>query len=66
MDYQQGERCGGYVLLQDGDTGQLVAIRPTAIAAALSTDGRTVLLLPGGRVVIVDASISVVLGWLSP
>ncbi|WP_120010612.1 hypothetical protein [Teichococcus vastitatis] len=61
-----GTRAGRYVMLRDA-SGQRHAI---ALSAALALceveEGGTVLLLPGGRLLRLEAGLDEVLAWLSP
>ncbi|MGI4941231.1 MAG: hypothetical protein ACRYHQ_11855 [Janthinobacterium lividum] len=53
-----------YVVVRDRD-GRRTAVAPRAVSAVCETDeGGALLLLPGGRVVHVEESLDVVLGWL--
>ncbi len=60
-----GQKVGRYVCLRDVD-GRRHAISVTAVVA-VSDDGcdGSLLLLPGGRLVRVDAAVEVVVDWLS-
>lgn len=60
-----GRRVGRFVLVRDVD-GRRHAISATAVAA-VSDDGcdGSLLLLPGGRLVRVEAAVEVVVEWLS-
>jgi hypothetical protein len=42
----------------------LHGLAATAVAAVCETDGGTLVLLPGGRMVLLNPSIDVVLRWL--
>lgn len=61
-----GTRAGRYVILHDVD-GQRHAIALSAALALCEVEGGgTVLLLPGGRLLRLDAALEEVLAWLSP
>jgi hypothetical protein len=60
-----GRRIGRFVCLRDVD-GRRHAISATAVAAVSADDlDGSLLLLPGGRLVRVDAAVEVVVGWLN-
>ncbi|MBY0336607.1 MAG: hypothetical protein K2X11_08335 [Acetobacteraceae bacterium] len=60
---EEGGRCGRFVLLRDRD-GTWHAVAAVAVAAVCDGDAGTTLLLPGGRVVVVNRPFGTVLGWL--
>jgi hypothetical protein len=61
-----GTRTGRYVMLRDAD-GQRHAIALSAALALCEVQGGgTVLLLPGGRLVRLEAELEEVLAWLHP
>lgn len=60
---EEGDRCGRFVMLRDRN-GVWHAIAAAAVAAVCDSDAGTTLLLPGGRIVVVDRSFGTVLGWL--
>ncbi|MBP0447725.1 hypothetical protein J8J14_23520 [Roseomonas sp. SSH11] len=49
-------RVGRYVILIDVD-GRTHAIAPTSVGAICEEDGQSILLLPGGKVVIIEADV---------
>jgi hypothetical protein len=65
VEFELGDRMGSFVLLRDSESGEWLAVRPNGISAVLESQGRTILLLPGGRMSLVDADLARVLRWLS-
>ncbi len=66
MDVHQGERVGGYVIFLDHE-GLRHAVRPGAVVAASDADpcqDSTVVQLPGGRFLMVQAPLERILEWL--
>ncbi len=59
----EGTRCGRYVLVRDRE-GTLHAVAASAVVALCEHEGTTTMLLPGGRVIVVEVGLPVVLGWL--
>ncbi|MFC7737678.1 hypothetical protein ACFQX4_17975 [Roseomonas sp. GCM10028921] len=49
-------RVGRYVILIDVD-GRTHAIAPTSVDAICEVDGQSILLLPGGRIVVIEADV---------
>ena len=60
---EEGSRVGRYVLLRD-ESGTLHAVSPVSVSALCEADDGTVLLLPGGRVIMLRQSFRTVLAWL--
>lgn len=66
MDIQmieEGDRVGRFVILRDVD-GRLHAILATSVSLVCEADGGSMLLLPGGRAIMVDRDMGQVLAWL--
>ena len=59
---KEGTRIGRYVLLRD-NSGTLHAVSAGSVSALCETDDGTVLLLPGGRVIMVRQSLRIILTW---
>ena len=59
----EGERIGRFIVLRDLE-GNIHAVAASAVAAVCRTEDGTLLLLPGGRMVHVPQSLSMVLAWL--
>ncbi|SDE32472.1 hypothetical protein [Belnapia rosea] len=62
-ELEEGERVGRFVVLRDVE-GRMHAVSATSIGAICEDDGGALLLLPGGRMIRVERSFEVVLGWL--
>ena len=62
-DLEEGQRCGRYVIIRDAD-GQLHAVAATAVSVLRVVEDGTLLMLPGGRALLVDQSMGKVLSWL--
>lgn len=60
-----GERVGRFVVLRDID-GTRHAVTATAVSAMCETDGGSLLLLPGGRLLRVEQPLTTVLAWFDP
>jgi hypothetical protein len=59
----EGERVGRYVVLRDRD-GRLHAVAPGGVGAVCEVDDGTLVMLPAGRMIHIEHSMSVVLDWL--
>ena len=60
---QEGDRVGRFVVFRDRD-GHLLAIAPGAVSAIYETEEGRVLIQFGGKLILVDQSITTVLAWL--
>lgn len=60
---EEGARVGRFVVLRDVE-GRAHAVAATAVSAVCETEDGALLLLPGGRMIKVERSFEVVLGWL--
>ncbi len=58
----EGDRVGRFVVIRDRD-GQMHAVSASGVGAMCESDGGVVLLLPGGRLIIVERALSVLLAW---
>lgn len=61
-----GTRAGRYVLLRDACGQRHAVALSAALALCEAEDGGTVLLLPGGRLLRLEAGLDEVLAWLTP
>ncbi len=59
----EGMRIGRFVVLRDVE-GKRHAVAAGAVAALCETDDGTLLMLPGGRLVLVQQGLGVILSWL--
>ena len=59
----EGDRVGRFVVLRDVD-GRVHAVAAGSIGAVCETDDGSMLLLPGGRIVMVHQPLGTVLAWL--
>ena len=62
-EYNGGDRHGRFVILRDVD-GTTHAVAAASVSALCDAGCSTTLLLPGGRLIVVDKPFSTVLGWL--
>lgn len=60
---EEGERVGRFVVLRDQD-GCLHAVAAGTVGAMRETDDGTLLLMSGGRMLVVNQAMRTVLGWL--
>jgi hypothetical protein len=66
MDIQmleEGDRVGRFVILRDVD-GRLHAILATSVSLVCEADSGCMVLLPGGRAIMVERDVGQVLTWL--
>ena len=59
----EGDRVGRFLVVRDVD-GNLHAVAAGSVAAVCATDAGTVLMLPGGKMVLVSQSMAQILAWL--
>lgn len=59
----EGQRIGRFVIFRDID-GRVHALAAGSISAVCQTDESALLMLQGGKIVHVERSMDVVLGWL--